>query len=324
MKGLLFAVVFMILLAQSALASPLQHYEVETEIMQDASTAHRINLVFVNMTSPSFTFFIQQPAYEIAATTQAGQISCTYTKKAIGTEVSCDLSKLTQERYSLIFTYKSFENVKKADGFFMFQESQKTPLDAQTMFFAVKLPEGSALVKSKNDTFPPLLPYTPSFGSVGTDGRRFIIAWQKQNLKAGDGLDISIAYETISADYSGLISIFAGSILGLIIIIILMAIGFWFVWKHFRTIRFVLPVLRGDEKIIMDVLLKYQKQGQKSVNQKVVVKESNYSKAKVSKVLKSLAERGLVKLERLGRTNKVYIAEKLEEKPSAKEEKSED
>lgn len=312
---------FVVFFSQFALASPLQHYEIETEIMPDASTAHRINLVFVNMTSPTFTFFIQQPAYDVNATTIAGSMQCTFAKKAIGTEVSCDLSKITQERYSIIITYKSFENVKKADGFFLFSESHKTPLDAQSMFFAVKIPEGFALIKPKNDTYPPLLPYSPSFGSVGTDGRRFIMAWQKKDLKAGDGLDVSVAYEPVSGtDYSSIISIFAGSIIGLVLIIILMGAGFWFVWKRFRAIRFVLPVLRKDEKIIMDVLLRYQKQGQKGVNQKVIVRESNYSKAKVSKVLKSLAERGLVKLERLGRTNKVYLVEKFKEERTEKSE----
>ena len=50
------------------------------------------------------------------------------------------------------------------------------------------------------------------------------------------------------------------------------------------------------------------------VNQKVIVKESGYSKAKVSKVLSSLRERGLVKLERIGRSNKVYIEKKFERK----------
>ncbi len=314
MKGILFAGIFMVLLSQFALASPLQHYEVETEIMSDASTSHRINLVFSNMTSQTFTFLITQPAHDINATTLAGPMLCAFTKKAIGTEISCDLSKITQERYSLIITYKSFENVKRADGFLMFSESQKTPLDAQSMFFAVKIPEGFALIKERNDIFPPLLPYSPSFGSVGTDGRRFIVAWQKQSLRAGDGLDVSVAYEQVAgSDYSSLISLFTGGIIGLVLIILLMAAGFWFVWKRFRTIKFVLPALRGDEKIIMDVLLKH---GGKAVNQKVIVKESNYSKAKVSKVLKSLSERGFVRLERLGRTNRVYIVEKFKEKPA--------
>ncbi len=49
------------------------------------------------------------------------------------------------------------------------------------------------------------------------------------------------------------------------------------------------------------------------VNQKAVVRDSGYSKAKVSKVLNSLQERGLIKLERLGRSNKIHFVGKLRE-----------
>lgn len=50
------------------------------------------------------------------------------------------------------------------------------------------------------------------------------------------------------------------------------------------------------------------------VNQKIIVNDSGYSKAKVSKVLKSLSERGIIRLDRIGRKNKVYIEKNFEKK----------
>jgi uncharacterized membrane protein len=68
--------------------------------------------------------------------------------------------------------------------------------------------------------------------------------------------------------------------------------------------------LKKDEKIIYDAIIKHGN----GVNQKIIVKDSGYSKAKVSKVLNSLKERGLIRLERIGRKNKVYIERNIEKK----------
>jgi uncharacterized membrane protein len=48
-----------------------------------------------------------------------------------------------------------------------------------------------------------------------------------------------------------------------------------------------------------------------TVNQRKVVQETNLSKAKVSRVVKSLEERGLIEVERLGRTNKLKARKKI-------------
>ena len=69
-------------------------------------------------------------------------------------------------------------------------------------------------------------------------------------------------------------------------------------------------MLKEDEKKIFESVVKHDP----GVNQKIVVKESGYSKAKVSKVLKNLQERGLLKLERIGRSNKVHYDKKFQMK----------
>ena len=82
-----------------------------------------------------------------------------------------------------------------------------------------------------------------------------------------------------------------------------------FYYKN-KSVKLILPVLKSDEKIIFNTIMKHGS----GVNQKVIVRDSGYSKAKVSKVLKSLSERGLIKLERIGRSNKVHIEKNFEKK----------
>ncbi len=64
-----------------------------------------------------------------------------------------------------------------------------------------------------------------------------------------------------------------------------------------------MPLLKGDEKVLVDILNKHNG----SVNQRVIVRESDFSKAKVSRLVAGLKERGIVDVEILGRTNKVTL-----------------
>jgi uncharacterized membrane protein len=74
--------------------------------------------------------------------------------------------------------------------------------------------------------------------------------------------------------------------------------------------------LRKPEKIILSVLDEFERKvfdvikEAGEINQKKVAQLTNLSKAKVSRVVKSLAERGLIEVERLGRTNKLKIVKK--------------
>lgn len=294
----------------------LEQYEVTTTINTDFSTNHEINLVFFNQTSKSFKFQIEDFIYNLNSTSSAGAVDCRSSENPLGTEITCDLGKITETRYSIVIKYASREHVKSIDKYFVFKESHVLVVDSKRLVISLKLPEGFVLLQPKNETLS-ILPYTPSFGSVGTDGRRIVLVWQKDNLKAGDGIDVSVAYESLMQEdrYSQLIAIFTGSTITLLLIIVLMGGGFWYFWKKFRKdVKIVLPVLKKDEKIVMEVLLKYSG----VANQKIIVKESNYSKAKVSKVLKSLAERGLVRLERIGRTNKVLLEKQFKREEDKK------
>ncbi|MBU4124452.1 MAG: hypothetical protein KKI14_03245, partial [Nanoarchaeota archaeon] len=153
---------------------------------------------------------------------------------------------------------------------------------------------------NKNDA------YTPEGALIGSDGRRSFLYWTTEGVVKDYKFDVSIAYEeVISFDYSILEIILLVIITSVVIIVVAL--------KYFskqKSIKIILPVLKQDEKKIFESLMKHEP----GVKQKLIVADSGYSKAKVSKVLKSLNERGLIKLERTGRTNKVYYDEKFKTK----------
>ncbi len=309
MKLRLSTFLMFVMLAQIAYSQEIEHYTSETEISQDLSTTHEINIIFSQPAFNTFQFQVEGAAYDVATNSSTPEVTCSSEKKSWGVDISCDFSKVKEKRFGLKISHKSSDYVKPFDNFNIFRYSYKVPLQTSSLFVSVKLPEGYGLIKQKGEGVVSSIynnPYTPQVSSIGTDGRRITLIWQKNNLTGGEGLDISVSFEKIQDEVSSkLIAFFTGSVIGLLLIIFVISALFVYFFKNRfkKDINVVLPVLKADEKAVIDALLKQGGQ----TNQKVIVKESNYSKAKVSKVLKSLAERNLVKLERVGRTNKVYL-----------------
>lgn len=246
----------------------------------------------------------------LKADSNFGNVSCSQQKKPFGSQIDCGVSP-TFDKRMLTLEYDSFDLVTKVDNKFLYKQEFTMPLETTQLSFKAMLPEGMFL--SSGGVFQQ---YLPTNGEKGSDGRRIFVSWRKENLSAGESFDTQISYEAAS-DNSQMTSLLTSGLFVLGISIVLLIVGFWFFFKRFkRNIKIVLPVLKGDEKAIMELIIR----DRGKTNQKLLVRESNFSKARVSKILKSLQERGIVKLEREGRGNNVYLAKDFgrEKKSAAK------
>jgi uncharacterized membrane protein len=290
-----------LLLCTPAFCQDLYQYEANVEIFDDLTSHSQIKLVFSDSAFDDISFTIENSPQNLNITSPA---SCSKTEKSWGVSIYCDLAFQKGQDFNIIVDYDSNGLVKNRDKYFVFTDAYKAPVQTKNLLVLVKVPEGMGLIKPEVDQ-----PYNPSTATVGTDGRRPILAWQKSNVSAGDGLAVTVSFEKIAliTNYSRYI----GMQIGVFLIILSIALALYkFYFKKKGQMKVVLPVLKADEKIVFEKLL-----SQKGVtNQKVLVKESNYSKAKVSKVLKSLQERGLIRLERIGRTNRVYLVKDFKNK----------
>jgi DNA-binding transcriptional ArsR family regulator len=229
-------------------------------------------------------------------------IKCWIEKSTIENDIVCNISQIIPERrqINIEFLAKREQLIKEFDGKMLFKYDFIIPANITTFSFVGILPEGSGLVED-SEIFQPFFP-TDCF--KGSDGRRIYLYWRKENVVKGEIFHVQIAYEQFVKNFE-LTNFLVGFIL---VVLASTGIVFFYLKRKPRILKLIFPLLHKDEKIIMDIILKH---GGK-VNQKTIVKESNYSKAKVSKVLKSLAERGIVRLERVGRTNKVFLVKDFE------------
>lgn len=278
----------------------------EVQLGETAHTALTITFD-QNSTANSFSLPLFYEIQNLKAGANFGNVSCVSQKKAFGSQIDCAISP-TPEKRMLTLEFDSFDLIKRVDGRFLYKQEFHVPLETSSLSFKAILPEGMFL--TSGGAFQQFLPLD---GEKGSDGRRIFISWRKERLQAGESFDTQVSYEALS-DNSQMTALLTSGLFALGISIVLLVSGFWLYFRRFRKdIKIVMPVLKSDEKTIMELLLKTKGFS----NQKLLVRESNYSKAKVSKILNSLRERGIVRLEREGRGNKVYI-EKNFQKTGAK------
>jgi len=219
--------------------------------------------------------------------------SCALEDKPYGKDAICDISSLKRSgSFKIVFDSDKF--VEKVDGQYVLKQQIATPTNLARLTFKVILPDGTALSDST--------PVVPFDASNATDGRNIFVSWTRENVVSGEVFTAQVAYEK----FFQMQDIIIAGIFGLVAIVTVVAV----VYRKKFSMRMMLPMLRPDEKIVMEKILA----NKSGVNQKLVVQESGYSKAKVSKILKSLEERGVVKLERLGRSNRIFLESKIEKK----------
>ncbi len=241
------------------------------------------------------------------STANFDNLKCSVQRQTFGTDVICDISGITSDKRELTIEYDSLETIKVVDNQSLYKEDLHIPFSVVNFFFKVSLPEGMILIE-KSDLFQPFL---PKDGEPATDGRRILVFWKRIGLVAGEDLSFQAAYEPSRRSNSqGFFLGDTNNLIGVIVVIGASLAGLGLYWRRTKPVRMILPFLKSDEKKVFEALMKHGD----GVNQKLIVRDSTYSKAKVSKVLKSLNERGLVKLERVGRTNKVYMVKEIQKK----------
>ncbi len=292
MKAIL-AAFFMVLMSSLAYASSLEEYNIDISINDDGSTEWLVKLDYTNITSKSDYFIFGMPA-NLEVTADGRPIKCSASSN-VGVSIICNNinSKTVVYKFRL---ENNIENIRDLHRFaYKFSITQFTD-----RFMAnIKLPLGAALVERSRLSGTGLQPFEPSFGREGSDGRKIYIEWISNTPKLGETYDISIIYEGIQPLNQQILPLFI--IIGALLVII---VGFVIYNKRFRTSsKNILPVLTENERKVMQILINEKK----DVDQRRIIKETDFSKPKVSRIIQDLMNRGLVEKIPKGRTNIIRL-----------------
>jgi len=282
----------------SAKAVELEYYGIENTINEDLSVYTIITLKFdtpINHLDYKLQFKIHNLTSEGLG---FGPVNCEIIDRGKTNDISCDIAGMTNEKNVLKLGFNVRDAVKRKGNNYEFLANYAVSLPIKRTVSMIKLPENSILAYEVVNRS-----YFPRDGETLTDGRHIMIYWEKENLTPEDNLQFSVLY-TMSGAREPLYN-YIIVFLTLIVIIIMVGITVY-LKKERRTksMDVVTSVLNDDERCIVNILNK--REGK--CLQKVLVRESGFSKAKVSRLVKNLKERGIIKLEPVsGRENRVLL-----------------
>lgn len=299
----IFTFVFaLILLAPLAAATPLDYYETVVNLDKEGSS---FTFIFLFEEAPDGSLEYMLPFYTKDFETNAnfGNYTCESLPKSWGTLISCDFSQVTEGGRALNIKFSASETIREIEDEIMFSADVKTPQDVEKMILKVVLEKGYILIEEPESSTTKI-PYSPRDGNEGSDGRRIFIEWERKDVKRGEGIDVSVTYERMLPRVEGNQNI-VFLMIGLLILVIIMLVGIKSGGKQDVDIS----ILKENEKKVIDII----KERGGTCKQRAIVRETDFSKAKVSRLVKDLEERGLIKTEKEGRSKKIYLSVKKSE-----------
>ncbi|MCK4496693.1 MAG: hypothetical protein KAU24_00750 [Candidatus Aenigmarchaeota archaeon] len=287
--------VFLTFISGNGLAVGLEYYGIDSEINDDMAVSSKVTLKFDSAIS-HLDYRFDFEIYDLEAEADFNWVNCELDVREGMSDVSCDFMGMSSAKKTLILEFKSKTGIKMVNDRYQYSFEYDISLPVERLFVSIKLPRNGILAEEvANES------YFPPDGEIFTDGRHIIVYWERQNLDEGDSAQFSILY-TIPL-VGGMFYNIIITVMTLVVIVVMVGLAFY-IRRAPKTIDAVKAVLNRDEKIIVDILNNYKGK----MGQKVIVRESDFSKAKVSRLIKSMKERGIIDIEPVsGRENRIML-----------------
>lgn len=283
---------FSLVLLITSVYAQIDSYGIDVSLEENKECRVKMTITF-SYPVQSFSFIFPTKIEELNARGLLGKVDC---KVLVGevSKVEC-YPQLTPEKKTIEITFRAKGLIKSLGNSYYFDGDFTLGGKIRNVFAVVRLPEGMVLSEEKPN-------FLPEDGTVSSDGRRIIVLWRFEDLETNLPLKFRVVYEKLETQTT--LQLWQ---IGVIVGVISVASGYLLIQRFLRIPKeIILSVLDDYEKKVLNVI--FESGGK--VKQKKIVEETKLSKAKVSRVLKDLKERGLVEIERLGRTNLIKLVKK--------------
>jgi uncharacterized membrane protein len=259
--------------------------------LEDNSVATEIDVD--TLTTTNFNYQTAHPVQNLEVWFNGEKKQCSVNELTVGSEINCETDMDTN--FSVRLEYETSGIVSSQNNIRTFTYSQSIYRPIMNYSMRVILPEGTGLVDSANITTPVIQPEGAELGNM--NGRRFYVEWNT-NPELGETVMFQMIFEDLE-DSPG------NSILPVILALVLVVGIVFVVYRRKSQVEAssILDELDEDERMVVELL----RENGGGMLQKDIVQDSDYSKAKISGVVGSLEETGIVSKEKEGRSNKVRL-----------------
>ena len=314
------SVLVFLLFAGMASASQITDHSVVVDI-DDKYVAHvKAVMTFAELDTDTVSYLVFARIGNPRASDILGVLDCSAEKQSYGTQISCVPKSKMRVNYTVEFDFEAYELVNDVENVEHFSYSYGVKNPTSNFSMKIIMPPGAALL-SANDFDP----YFPSGATIGTElGRRVFLEWNVAKPELGRTYIFGSYFEFVGTpenpldDGKGIGDPVIMTFLVLVLVVAVAAGVFYIGQRRGRKtsekngghVKRVFSVLMEDERKVIDAILE---KGDKC-KQRDIVKATDFSKAKVSRIMSELEARGIITRTRVGRTNKVIINESFEKK----------
>jgi uncharacterized membrane protein len=268
---------------QAADALEISEYNISFEVLPDMKVSETVSITFPQpLNETAMNYIVAGSVSDVSITNGKAAMDYTLEKKENGIVVKFQAPAGTE---SLFISFVSNDLVFSGDGVYSFFTSL-TPPEAGAVTLKAYLPKGFAIYRNV---------VYPDGYSIMSDGEMIYLQWDATG--AGE-IPVSFKFYSTRTDYSMMVfaatSITAAGLLA------------YLVFYYRRKVR--REFVRGfseDERKILSALAE-----RKTCMQNKLERECEFSRAKMTRVVKKLEGKGLVEKERVGRTNRLFYRKK--------------
>ncbi|NOR85195.1 hypothetical protein GQ473_03690 [archaeon] len=311
LKLILATMVFVFILAMPLSFAAIVSSHDMTVTLDDVGNAHfTVVIKYEELTTNKMYYAAYSKLTNLEVHDSLGVLACSTEARSYGVEIACDPKDTTKNDYEVTIKYDAPSIITQSMDAKIFTYTMNTREPTNNLKFMLILPEGSGLVDEKD--FDAIY---PKDGSIGGTGRRATITWILNNPPLGKATVFSAYFENISQTNQDNL-LYEAIILSFALILI---VFFRYKSHSAKKTGVVLSVLRDDEKKVLEAI---QEKGE-NCRQRDIVKITDFSKARVSRLLDDLEKRNIIERIRIGRTNKVHIKDTTLKIPKTKKEEKE-
>lgn len=282
--------IMLLLMPLTANAASLKSWTIEISL-QDDKTAEWFAVFEYDANVTRSDYYIISKIIGVEVMADERFIECSVKSLELGTSIICENINAKK----IAYRFRSLDKVSDLQSLNMFRHRFSVTQPAERFSVTLKLPLGTAIVEKSKLDGTGLKPFEPLWGEGGSDGRRILVKWEAEKPVLGMTIDASVIYERV-VETSQIISL-------AIILSIAAALLFVIIIFRRKHVEDVMPILTESERKVMEILFR-EKTG---VDQRKIVKEMDFSKSKVSRIIQNLSSRGLIERERKGRANIIKL-----------------
>lgn len=299
--GILFLLVLTVLGTASATT-----IESEEEIIRlGEQTDVTIHVNYSELTSEQVSLLIpagHSPQQLQARDSQGRELECEFND--VDSEILCDPASFNTT-YNVTVEYTTPTDLSQEEGYLEFNHVQRILIPTERYRLHVVLPEGYGLVEEES-----VEPLSPSDARRGSDegGRQFTVTWEDDGLGLGDVQRYQIKYQELRV-FEDIFPDHLSFIAALTLVLVSLALYLYVKRRQEEgdTIASIMPVLKDDEQEALRYIID---QGG-DCEQKALVDNLEYSKAKVSRLVTDLEERNLIEKVKEGRKNRLILTKEI-------------